>query len=198
MAQSSLMKARASYSVSSPPVDVEGAETSNASGARVWTITLFTIIACLGSMSNGFIMGYSSATIAELNNTETGEHGLSSDSESSSWFAVSISPRSSFYLSYEHVFIWARPSLQLERCWEAQLQVGRPTVLVARLEWCLAGSRIAWDGCSSRAPTPFRVRTASLHCFCWDAFWQDLQQVGYPLVFRWVWYYVVPLCVIFW
>ncbi|KAL5503426.1 hypothetical protein EMCRGX_G010375 [Ephydatia muelleri] len=82
------MKARASYSVSSPPVDVEGAETSNASGARVWTITLFTIIACLGSMSNGFIMGYSSATIAELNNTETGEHGLSSDSESSSWFAA--------------------------------------------------------------------------------------------------------------
>ena len=96
MAQSSLKKARASYSASSPPVDVEGAETSNASGARVWTITLFTIIACLGSMSNGFVLGYSSATIAELNNTETGEHGLSSDSESSSWFAVSISPRSSF------------------------------------------------------------------------------------------------------
>ena len=109
MAQSSLKKAGASYSAiepSSPPGDVEGVETSKASGARVWTITLFTIIACLGSMSNGFVLGYSSATIAELNSTETGEHGLSSDSDSIGWFAVSISPRSCFTSAiYEHVFI---------------------------------------------------------------------------------------------
>ena len=99
MAQSSLKKAGASYSAiepSSPPGDVEGVVTSKASGARVWTITLFTIVACLGSMSNGFVLGYSSATIAELNSTETGEHGLSSDSDYSSWFAVSISHRSCF------------------------------------------------------------------------------------------------------
>ena len=95
MAQKSLKTGIASYSAIEPsttPGGVEEAEPLNASGARVWTITLFTMIACLGSMLNGFVLGYSSATLVDLNSTstETGEHGLSSDSAYSSLFGVSI------------------------------------------------------------------------------------------------------------
>ena len=94
---------RASYNSvepNTPHDDVEEIELSKASGARVWTIALFTMIACLGSMLNGFVLGYSSATLIDLNSTnpETGEHSLSSNSPLSSLFGVRNDAREFIYL----------------------------------------------------------------------------------------------------
>ena len=64
-----------------------------ASEERVWTIALFSFIACVGSFLIGMFLGYSTNTLAELDTIATGEgsrYGIPAHSHWASIFGVSV------------------------------------------------------------------------------------------------------------
>ena len=76
------------------PVKKGGALSSSlrASEERVWTIAVFSFIACLGSLLVGMLLGYSTNTLAELDTiaTEGGSYGIQAGSHLASIFGVSV------------------------------------------------------------------------------------------------------------
>ena len=66
---------------------------------RIWTVAAFSLIACLGSLVVGMMLGYSTNTLAELStlwhDNEDHTYGIANGTSTASWFGVSFLPSKS-------------------------------------------------------------------------------------------------------
>ena len=66
---------------------------------RIWTVAAFSLIACLGSLVVGMMLGYSTNTLAELStlwhDNEDHTYGIANGTWTASWFGVSFFPSKS-------------------------------------------------------------------------------------------------------
>ena len=60
---------------------------------RIWTVAVFSLIACIGSVVIGLFLGYSTNTLKELSDLQQeGDetYGVAKGSWTASWFGVSL------------------------------------------------------------------------------------------------------------
>lgn len=72
-----------------PPSVVPSSSRTKRKKDRVWVVALFALIACLASLVNGLMLGFSSPTLDKLNYT-TGAQHISNGSREASLFGVRL------------------------------------------------------------------------------------------------------------